>query len=238
LTVAIINSFGKPSAPTNLQLLLDNSELSKYTQRRYEETAMSMHCPRCGGQLVWDYRCGEVVCSACGTVVEKIFDYSPMRPDESEEIWREIRIRRNPKHNSIARKYRRDYKLYVEAERYVRGKPWLELDYDKYFETGKLVNTIKSKATIKAEKKIGESGLWDIVVKGLEIVESVNPALLSRTPRGKYALAYIVATYLEKRTFPPLSEVMEVFNVSETSYRRLLKLAKNLVIVRETAIQR
>jgi len=199
---------------------------------------MTTQCPYCGGQLVWDYKCGEVVCSACGTVVEKVYDYSPAWPDESEEIWREIRIRRNPKHNSIARKYRRDYKLYVEAERYVRGKPWLELDYDKYFETGRLVNTIKSRATIKAEKKISESGLWSAVQRGLEFIEKVNPALLSRTARGKYALAYLVASYLEKKEFPSLSEVMEVFSISETSYRRLLKLARNLVVVKEAAVQR
>jgi len=199
---------------------------------------MSMQCPYCGGQLVWDYRSGEVICSSCGVVVERIYDYSPLRPDESEELWREIRIKRNPKHNSIARKYRRDYKLYREAERYVRGKPWLELDYDRYFETGKFVNTIKSRATIKAEKRISESGLWSTVERGLKIIEAFNPALLSRTARGKYALAYMVATYLEKKEFPPLNEVMEVFNVSETSYRRLLKLARNLVVIKEAAIQR
>jgi len=198
---------------------------------------MSMQCPYCGGQLVWDYQYGEVVCNNCGTVVEKIYDYNSPRPDESEELWRMIRIKRNPKHNNIARKYRRDYKLYREAERYVRGKPWLELDYDKYFETGKLVNTIKSKATIRAEKNIVESGLWSVVEHGLKYIESVNPALLSRTARGKYALAYMVATYLNKKAFPPLTEVMEVFNVSETSYRRLLKLAKNLVVVKEATVQ-
>jgi len=195
---------------------------------KYSESCQS--CPYCGGQLIWNYASGEVVCSSCGAVVEKIYDYSPPLPVENEELWREIRIKRNPKKNRFLLKYRRDYKLYREAVSYLRDKPWLEIDYDKYFVTGRLVNTIKSRATINAEKMISENGLWDIVERGLKIVESLNPAVLARSARGKYALAYMVARYLESRSLPHLDEVTKIFNISETSYRRMVKLIKNHLI--------
>ena len=194
---------------------------------------MSNQCPRCSGVLIWDYARGEVVCSACGYVVEKIYDYGPPRIDENEEIWREIRTRNNPRRNPITRKYHHHYKLYREAESYVKGKPWLEVDYEKYFETGKMVHTIKSKATIEAEKNIRDKKLWDKVNQGIEYIRKTYPVALARSGRGRYALAYMVITYLEKKTFPPIEDVVETFNISETSYRRLVKLAKDIVSIKE-----
>jgi len=195
---------------------------------------MSEKCPYCGGDLIWLYETGEIVCSSCGSVVGRIDDWRPTRSDENEEIWREIRTREKPKFNPIARKYRRDYKLYREAESYLRNKPWLEIDYQKYFATGRMINTIKSRASIEAENKISDKKLWSVIEYGLKYVESVNPAALARSARGKYALAYMVARYLENKSFPHLNEVTELFNISETSYRRLLKIAKEVVLVKET----
>ncbi len=193
---------------------------------------MSNQCPLCGGPLIWDYEKGEVICSNCGYVVDRIYDYGPPRVDESEEIWREIRIRNNPRRNPLTRKYRHHYRLYREAESYVRGKPWLEIDYDKFFETGKMVNTIKSRATIEAEKKIEDRKLWGVINRGIEYIRKTHPIALARSGRGKYALAYIVAVYLDKKTLPSPEEVIDTFNISETSYRRLVKIAKEIISIK------
>ncbi len=40
-------------------------------------------CPYCGGQIVWDYSLGEVVCSSCGTVVDIIYDCGPQRASQT-----------------------------------------------------------------------------------------------------------------------------------------------------------
>ncbi|RLG80601.1 MAG: TFIIB-type zinc ribbon-containing protein [Thermoprotei archaeon] len=190
---------------------------------------MSCKCPICGNTLIWDYQSGEVICSTCGYVVDRIYYYGPDREDEDESLWREIKTRRNPRVNTIAKRYRRHVKLYHIASTYVKGKPWLEIDYDKIFETGRLVHSIKSKATLEAEKNISDRGLWSLVKKGLEFIEKRYPVALARSGRGKYALAYMVATYISTRHFPEVKEVVKVFNISETSYRRLLRIARKIV---------
>ncbi|MET1159690.1 MAG: TFIIB-type zinc ribbon-containing protein [Thermoprotei archaeon] len=192
---------------------------------------MHEKCPLCGNSLIWDYVSGLIICSSCGYVVDRIYDYGPIYEDEETIIWREIKTRSNPRRNPLIGRVRRHNKLYRLASSYIRNKPWLEIDYDKLFEKGKLVNTIKSRASIEAEKNISEMGLWDIVNEGLKIIEERNPAALARSSRGKYALAYIVAVYTKKHKFPSLEEVMKTFNISETSYRRLLKIAREIVSV-------
>lgn len=195
---------------------------------------MNTKCPSCHGQLIWDYENGEVVCSSCGYVVDRIYYYGPPRIDENEEIWREIRIKNNPRRNNIVRKYRYHYKLYREVESYVKDKPWLEVDYDKIFETGKMINTIKSKATLEAEKNIENKKLWNMINRGVEYIKKIHPIALARSSRGKYALAYIVASQIEKGKLPSLEEVVETFNISETSYRRLVKIAKEILLIKES----
>ena len=196
---------------------------------REVEDEMTEKCPECGGALVWEYRSGLVVCSSCGYVVDRIYDYGPLREDEDEIIWREIKTRRNPRRNPVKPQYRIHMRLYHQAYSYVKNKPWLEIDYDKVFETGRLINTIKSRATIDAERKISDRRLWRQVNKGIKYIEKTYPVALARSGRGKYALAYIVATYLEKGVYPSVKEVVDTFNISETSYRRLIKLAKEIL---------
>lgn len=192
-------------------------------------------CPECGSHLVWDYQKGEVTCPSCGRVVDRIYYDGPVRESESEEVWRNIRIRRNPRINKLYVSYKHHARMYRRVESYVRGKPWLEVDYDKVFETGKLVNSIKSRATIEAERKIESKNLWGLIERGLKFISEVNPAVLARSGRGKYALAYIVSTHLNEKRFPAAREVIETFNVSETSYRRLLKIAREILLVKNIA---
>jgi hypothetical protein len=186
--------------------------------------------------LIWDYQSGYVIDSRTGEVIDRIYDYGPQRASEEEEIWRMIRTKKNPRTHPTVRKYRRHYSMYRELESRVKDKPWLEIDYDRYLETGRMVHTIKSRASIEAERKIEERNLWGMINKGIEYIRRRNPVVLARSSRGKYALAYMVSYYLENKRLPRPDEVIEIFNISETSYRRLLKIAHEILTVRETAI--
>jgi len=188
----------------------------------------------CGGILVWDYQTGEVICSSCGYVIDKIYYYGPVNEDENEAIWREVRMRKNPKRNPSIHRYRYHLKLYHEAYSYVKNKPWLEINYEKIFESGKMINTLKSHATLEAEKNISSKNLWRTIYEGLKFIEKNYPVALARSGRGKYALAYIVSTYLNHGKIPDIKEVVNTFNISETSYRRLVKIAKEIVSIKTT----
>lgn len=186
-------------------------------------------CPECGGELVWDYERGEVTCSRCGLVVDRIYDYGPPREKEETREREKLLERRKPRINRQLRRYRLYLRRYEKARRYVEGKPWLEIDYDLVLSTGKMINSIKSKSTLRAEKNIEEHGLWETINKTITLIEQVYPVALARTRRSKYALAYIVYNLREKHRLPSQDEVTEIFQVSTTSYKRLVKIAKTIV---------
>jgi 6-phosphogluconate dehydrogenase (decarboxylating) len=116
----------------------------------------------------------------------------------------------------------------------VKEKPWLEVDYEKVIESGKFVLTIKSKASIKALKNIVEYGYMELVKEGLDYISSVNPALLARSERSKYALAYMVAVKIKTGELPTRESVLKVFNISNTSYNRLRNIVEK--ILREASV--
>lgn len=190
---------------------------------------LTYKCPSCGGELVWDYELGEVVCGSCGLVVDKIYDYGASKEREDVAEWREVKLKMYPKKNKVLKRYKYRIRLYNIAQNYIKDKPWLEIDYSKILEAGKMIKSIKSIATIRAEKNITEKKLWDKVEKGIEYIEKTYPIALARSGRGKYALAYMVYCYIWKTKFPPQNEVLEIFNISETSYKRLLKIAKKII---------
>ncbi len=198
-------------------------------------------CPVCGGELVWDYERGEVTCSRCGLVVDRIYYYGPPRmTEEVREKERESLRRHYPKRNKEFREYRIHRARYYMARKYVEDKPWLEVDYDKVIETGKMIHSIKSKATIEAEKNIGEKDLWEPINRTLKLIEETYPIALARTKRSKYALAYIVYKYIKEKKYPSDREVVEIFKISGTSYKRLLKVADkiiNILTAKPVAIQ-
>ncbi|MEM0100510.1 MAG: TFIIB-type zinc ribbon-containing protein [Desulfurococcaceae archaeon] len=189
-----------------------------------------MKCSACGGSLVWDYEHGEVVCSNCGLVHDKITTLEIMEyKDSTYNNSSETRKPRVDHRYPISRKYKHHIKLYRKCLRIVKGKPWLEVDYDKLLENGKFIHTVKSRASMKALKNIEENGYWDIVREGLEYIVSINPAFLARSERSKYALAYIVAVRIKTGKYPCKDDIVNVFNISDTSYRRLCSIAEKLL---------
>ncbi|WP_440060154.1 TFIIB-type zinc ribbon-containing protein [Thermogladius sp. 4427co] len=180
-------------------------------------------CPVCGGSLVWDYREGVIVCGSCGLVVDRIYEYGYKQKYSDEPG-----TRRNTRVRSIIdkRAYNTRLKLYKRIYKIVREKPWMTIDADRVLETGRFVNTIKSKASILAEENIVENGLKELVEKGLEIIKSENPALLARSFRGRYALAYMVAYAKTTGDIPPEDFIVKTFNISSTSYKRLKSIVR------------
>jgi len=183
-----------------------------------------MKCEFCGGILIWDYERGEVVCSHCGIVQGKLISsdipgYAIGKREEhlslKERRFEDSRVRVS------SPRYRKILKLYSTVSKKISDKPWLEVDYNKLFKTGRFVKTIISSASIRARERIEKHNYWELVNKGLEVLEKVNPALLARSERCKYALAYMVTRVIETGKIPSEEEVVSIFNVSGTSYRRL-----------------
>jgi len=189
-----------------------------------------LKCPVCGGLLVWDYERGEVVCSLCGLVYDKITTLEAWSygltsggdgGGERRVLMHDYRRVSSSRYKHLLRVYRRTVKL-------VKNKPWLEVDYEKVFENGRFIYTLKSKASIKALKNVEEQGYWEIVKQGLDYINNVNPAFLARSERSRYALAYMVAFKLKTGRYPSREDVTRVFNISNTSYKRLHDLAEKI----------
>lgn len=188
--------------------------------------------------MVWDYERGEVVCSSCGLVVDKITTLEAwsyrVNNNEVEQGRREANVATIRDRALSSREYRRLLKIYKLATKIVKEKPWLEVDYEKVIESGKFVLTVKSKASIKALKNIVEYGYMGLVKEGLDYISSVNPALLARSERSKYALAYMVAVKIKTGVLPTRESVLRVFNISNTSYNRLRNIVEK--ILREASV--
>jgi hypothetical protein len=188
--------------------------------------------------LVWDYERGEVVCSSCGLVVDKITTLEAwsyrVNNNEVEQGRREANVATIRSRVQSSREYRRLLKIYKLATKIVKEKPWLEVDYEKVIESGKFVLTVRSKASIKALKNIVEYGYMGLVKEGLDYISSVNPALLARSERSKYALAYMVAVKIKTGELPTRESVLKIFNISNTSYNRLRNIVEK--ILREASV--
>lgn len=184
---------------------------------------------------MWDYRSGEVVCSGCGLVHDRLTSFElaiigGSTKGEHAERCRRAQLTRPER--EISSSYTSALKLYRSIGRLTRGKPWLEVDYLKLLRVGKFVGSIKSRTSLKAVKNIELAGFWEEVQRGLKYIDSANPAYLARTDRAKYALAYMVARRLETGMLPDQDEVVRVFNISSASYKRLRVIAERLALTR------
>lgn len=192
-----------------------------------------LKCTQCGGFLLWDYERGEVVCSLCGLVHDRltsleVTDYRTMN-DNDENIYSKAINKPKATRWITSKEYRYKIKLYKKGLKLTKNKPWLEVDYEKVFENGRFIYTIKSKASMEALRNININGYWDVVREGLEYINSVNPAYLARSERSRYALAFMVAIKLKTGRYPSRESITHVFNISDTSYRRLYTVAEKIV---------
>lgn len=173
---------------------------------------------------VWDYDNGFVICVDTGEVIDRIYDYSNRGIDVEETRNRAevLKVRR-----SYSRKYRDYLALERLAKRLTKGKPWLKIDYVKLYEQGKLIKTITSLRSARAVDKVINGGIYAVLDKVLKVIEDIEPAALARTDRARYALAYIV--YLKTLgKCVDLLKLAEMFNVSQTTIRRLEEIANRV----------
>ena len=202
--------------------------LLKYTLSLRE--AITVKCEYCGNHtLIWDYARGEIVCPQCGTLQGRILTNDAPGLHVEHYNWRGNPASTNPtsRYRPITQGYKRLLRLYAVARKF-KEKIWLEVDYGKLFSTGKPVKTVISLASMRARKNIMENNCWDTVNKGIKIIENINPALLARTERCKYALAYMIAKTIETNKIPSKKEITTIFNISHTTYRRLKKLTTQI----------
>lgn len=185
--------------------------------------------------MIWDYLNGDILCSQCGLVYDKltsleVLEYNVESVDTRRAKSSKYTTSRSKYYKSTTSREHRDViKLYRKALKFTRNKPWLEVDYDKLFKDGKFVFSIKSRASIEALKNIKSSGIGELVEEGLRYIYSVNPAYLTRSERSRYALAFIVATMLKTGNYPSRENVVKIFNISNTSYRRLCLITQRIV---------
>ena len=182
----------------------------------------------CSGKIIWDYIRGEVICSSTGEVIDRIYDYGPVHERLETIEQRNLLLKNRPRVNFIERRYRKHLRTYIVAERMIKDKPWLHIDYDKLFETGKFIHTIRSKSTDRALKNVRESGLEEKLKRIVDLMKEIDPAAVSRTERARLALAYILLNYIEKNSPPDIGKTVSIFSISHTTYRRLERIARRL----------
>ena len=182
----------------------------------------------CSGKIIWDYIRGEVICSSTGEVIDRIYDYGPVHEKLETIEQRNLLLKNRPRVNFIKRRYRKHLRTYIVAERMIKDKPWLHVDYDKLFETGKFIHTIRSKSTDRALKNVREKGLEEKLKRIIDLMKEIDPVAVSRTERAKLALAYILLNYIEKNSPPDIGKTVSIFSISHTTYRRLERIARRL----------
>lgn len=186
----------------------------------------------CRGYLVWDYFRGEVICSSTGEVIDKIYEYrdlgSNMYSDEENASNFKKTSRKTLGGKDLVKKYKEDLALYNKALRFIRNKPWLTFDFDKLITTRKFINTLYSRNTVKTINNVSKMGLLTILKKIVSLIGEIEPSAICRTERTKLALAYIVFKNIIREEVDP-KEVINTFNISMTTYRRLEKVAKKIL---------
>lgn len=200
-----------------------------------------VYVSECRGQLIWDYVRGDIICSSTGEVVDRIYSYERPMPKEETLERMMLELKKRPKTNTIYNKYKVHMKFYIEAEKIVKNKPWLTVDYEKLFEQKKFVKTINSTSTLRALENIKKLGLEKELKHVINLVKNIDPSILSRTERSKNALAYIILHLIKYKTTPDVKETIKIFNISLTTYRRLEKIAKKIymkIITVEAVVKR
>ncbi len=172
-----------------------------------------LRCPLCGSHnLVWDFERGEVVCTACGYVVEQIYVSNEVR-----------HIPENIRHGT--RGYvtlSKETRKFLELVKHVKvSRKELYIDWDsfrEYVRTGKRIRVLKLRV-----RPIPKS-LREVVEPVMKIIE-MYPRLSSRTVRGKVA-ASLIALYLALGARPSLVTIARLVGVSRTQLARIMKLVK------------
>jgi len=199
-------------------------------------TVLKMKCTYCGSnELVWRYEEGYIVCSKCGTVLDRIYDYnigSPLLQSESNtdrlsihRIHEDYIMRsRRTKLLLIDLRYR---KFQKKLKEYPKLRPGLKIRDDvlKALYAGrnvKMVKTIVNEHTEEVKSKLLESKDTKIYLDIIEVFKEY-PRISSRTDRVKLALAKILYNELVYGFRPSFSSIAKEFRVSVVNLRKAYK---------------
>ncbi len=173
-----------------------------------------MRCPYCGSQnLVWDYQRGEVVCTCCGTVVERIYVNASIHSEHYVEIQQ-----RNSRINGLVPKLRKATKDYLRILESIRNKKDVVIDVNAFWEyqkTGRRVKLLKKKFSTELVNDSAIRIAMDVLKK--------YPKLSARTDRAKIAIA-VLAISLVKGTKLNTSLLTKKVGLSKVHVKRLEKL--------------
>jgi transcription initiation factor TFIIIB Brf1 subunit/transcription initiation factor TFIIB len=189
-----------------------------------KKKVVTERCPYCNGILVWDYRTGDVVCSRCGAVIDRIF---VMERDiqRDEAVSREARrgLPKTPK----------SYKMFVKMyDRISKGRKNIYINNTRFADVmngGKQVRVYDSPRNNASKKTVEEDPLVRDI---LEKVVRRNPRLASRTERGKVAAALLIKMLLiekEKASSKLFREVASKSGASVGHIKRIYREVKKTV---------
>jgi len=188
-------------------------------------------CPYCKcNELVWCFTEGHVVCSNCGIVLDRIYDYTPL-PKRSTVL-------ENGSHNHSATLYSYEtkikrinhaYRNYEKlVKKYSRLRPGLRvkdeammLAYKGY--KVKMVKMIVNEKTEEIKKEMLSSDkVFETILKEF----TKYPRVASRTDRVKLALATIIYTEINKGIRPSFTGVAKRFGISIVNLRKAYNVLK------------
>ncbi len=195
-----------------------------------------MKCFYCGcNELVWRYEEGYIVCSRCGTVLDRIYDYNIGSSLLRSEL-KTDRLSIHKVHEDYNMKSRRTKLLLInlryrkfrkKLKEYPKLRPGLKIRDDvlEALYAGrkvKMVKTIVNEHTEEVKNKLLESRDTKIYLNIIEVFKEY-PKISSRTDRVKLALAKILYNELVYGFKPSFSSIAKEFRVSVVNLRKAYK---------------
>lgn len=228
-----MNSFSAP--PLHLCLVTDNLITTSKGVLAEGKGVAGMICPECLSKntIIWDYKNGVLVCSACGTVLDKLYDFECNRATNvNNEVYGYVRKNLNEKTvrtEKCLRLRENRVNTYFKVFRKFNLRPGVRVKDEviKELALGKKVKLVKTLTRCNAVDLSN-------VLSGPELEQAriilnlINecPRLASRTDRVKQALAVLIL-YKIKNINVSYSEIARKFHVDPANLMRAYKVFKD-----------
>ena len=197
------------------------------------------------GQLVWDYTRGEVVCMDTGEVVDRIYDYGPVHVGEEAREWARVEERKRLRRygyradrelRRLKHRLRKHYRL-LRLARSITSRGYM-VDEERLLRQGRFVLTVYSRKSIEVLDWFEKKGLRPVLDRIIGVLGEVEPLAINRSIRGRYLLSYIVYELLRGRytfSYRDLDGLKPL--VSETTFNRLLRIARSIINKHKTLLE-
>ena len=182
---------------------------------------------RCGPEnIVWDYKKGEVICSKCGTIIDRIYSLDNVNSGTSDET-RYSFVYKEKYYRWIKNKEKsyKKFKIILNKINKIKSKTnKIEINNDSfeyYIKTGKQIFILKNKN--ENNKIFNDEEILEIIEKFIK----KDPILNSRTRRAKVAAALIIKSLTvngksnKKLANKVLKEISQKTGTSISQVRRL-----------------